>query len=147
MAELTDEQKAFLARVLPGVDLFQGMDEAHVQQAISFMQMRSYGYGDHVFNAGDEGDAFFVVFRGTVAIDKKGGFLGLGTKTLARLSSGQCFGEMALITREPRTADAVCAEPTQLLSLGAMEFDILLAKNPLLAAKVAALVEQRKQVK
>ena len=60
--------------------------------------------GEVVFREGEEGDAMYVVLRGRVMISKL--IPGAGEEALAFLERGDYFGEMALIDREPRSADA-----------------------------------------
>lgn len=75
-----------------------------------------------VFRDGDEGDAMYVVLRGRIMISKD--IQGAGEEALAFLDRGAYFGEMALIDREPRSANAqagdegavVLAIPREVLS-------------------------------
>ena len=61
-----------------------------------------------VFREGEEGDAMYVVLRGRVMISKL--IAGAGEEALAFLERGDYFGEMALIDRVPRSADAQAGE-------------------------------------
>jgi CRP-like cAMP-binding protein len=57
-----------------------------------------------IFREGDVGDTMFVVLAGRVMISKR--IEGAGEEALAFLERGDYFGEMALIDRLPRSADA-----------------------------------------
>jgi CRP-like cAMP-binding protein len=57
-----------------------------------------------LFREGDDGDRMYVVLEGRVMISKN--IPGAGEEALAFLERGDFFGEMALIDREPRSADA-----------------------------------------
>jgi len=74
----------------------------------SLSTARKIDGGDTIFSEGDAGDAMYIVLGGRVVISK---FLtGAGIEALAVLGRGEIFGEMALIDRLPRSADAVAHE-------------------------------------
>ena len=60
--------------------------------------------GEVLFREGQEGDRMYVVLEGRVMISKQ--IAGAGEEALAFLERGDFFGEMALIDRQPRSADA-----------------------------------------
>lgn len=60
--------------------------------------------GEVLFREGGEGDKMYVVLDGRVMISKQ--IAGAGEEALAFLERGDFFGEMALIDRQPRSADA-----------------------------------------
>ncbi|MCB1035404.1 MAG: cyclic nucleotide-binding domain-containing protein [Acidobacteria bacterium] len=64
--------------------------------------------GQILFKEGDEGDKMYVVLEGRVMISKY--IPGAGEEALAFLERGDYFGEMALIDRQPRSADAKTSE-------------------------------------
>lgn len=57
-----------------------------------------------IFHEGDEGDSLYIVLEGRVMISKM--IPGAGEEALAFLERGDYFGEMALIDKQPRSADA-----------------------------------------
>jgi CRP-like cAMP-binding protein len=61
-----------------------------------------------IFREGDPGNEMFVVLEGRVMISKY--ILGAGEEALAFLERGDYFGEMALIDKETRSADAKADE-------------------------------------
>src|SRR6516225_8992193 len=66
--------------------------------------------GSYVFKEKDPGDGFYWIRAGKVKISKQ--IIPEGKKTpqehlLTVLTSGQIFGEMALVDQEPRSADAI----------------------------------------
>ena len=61
------------------------------------------------------------------------------------LGSGDVFGEMALITGEPRQADVKAQTYSRLLVLRRVDFDRLMRANPDLGAKFNAIAETRRQ--
>jgi len=75
-----------------------------------------------IFYEGTEGNQMFVVLAGTVDLFS-------GKKKIARLTSGDMFGEMALINNEPRSATAVAVERSQLFVLSETAFQKLMTKR------------------
>lgn len=60
--------------------------------------------GELIFREGEKGDSLYVVLEGRVMISKI--IPGAGEEALAFLERGDYFGEMALIDKQPRSADA-----------------------------------------
>jgi CRP-like cAMP-binding protein len=60
--------------------------------------------------------------------------VGLDDKTLARIAPGEFFGEMAMFTQSPRSADVVAETNARLLRFGADSFHRLIKENPEAAA-------------
>ena len=79
-----------------------------------------YRKGDFVFRQDEEGDEMYIVQSGSVAIKKKIG----GTRTTVTvLEKGDFFGEMSILERLPRTADAEVLEPEVLRAQVASELE------------------------
>jgi CRP-like cAMP-binding protein len=70
--------------------------------------------GAVLFNAGDEGDRFYVIESGELAVD-----LATGTKTEG---PGRWVGEIALLRDVPRTATVRAVTDVELLALDRGEF-------------------------
>ena len=87
--------------------------------------------GEVVIKRGDPGDALFFVLGGSVRARI---FVGGDEKKLARICAGQFFGDMAMFTQSPRSADVVAEGETRLLRFGAEAFRSLIGENPAAAA-------------
>jgi CRP-like cAMP-binding protein len=82
----------------------------------------------------------FVVHRGRVQVQVSEN----GTpRQLAVLGEGDFFGEMALFTGEPRTADVVALEETEVLEISHMAMKPLFETNPDLAESISWTITQR----
>ncbi|QPF85531.1 cyclic nucleotide-binding domain-containing protein [Bradyrhizobium genosp. L] len=97
--------------------------------------------GEILFRAGDPGDALYIVAKGRVEV-LKGDAPGDGAP-LAVLGAGAVFGEMALLSGEPRTATIRAAEDTKLLAIAKADFEQLLARDDQLAAAAQRISHQR----
>jgi CRP-like cAMP-binding protein len=102
------------AAVFPRTPLFSSLDERRLRALIERVRLLQLDPGHVVFEAGDPGDALYVVASGEVAVvvgedDAR--------TELARLGEGAFFGEIALVARQPRNATVVAAVPTDLLAI------------------------------
>lgn len=82
----------------------QKLSSLEINFLTSLSRERKLKSGQILFHEGDPGDAMYVVLEGRVLISK---FIpGAGEEALAFLERGDYFGEMALIDRAPRSAQA-----------------------------------------
>lgn len=70
-----------------------------------YLEPVRYTGGDMIFAEGDKGDALYIVVDGEVRISRNIG--GMGEEALAILGPGEIFGEMSLIDKSPRSANAI----------------------------------------
>jgi CRP-like cAMP-binding protein len=101
---------------------------------------REFPRGAVVFREGDPAGPMFVVQRGEVRITT--GPPG-GERLLATLGPGEFFGEMAVLTGEPRTATATCAEPSKLLVVDGRSFEGMLRANGEIAVRMIRKLAER----
>ena len=84
--------------------------------------------GDTLYRQGERGDCMHFVLTGRLQVrrrEKHG-----DERVVAHRSSGQCVGEMALLTGEPRTADVVAVRHTVLARLERHDFEAMLRAHP-----------------
>jgi CRP/FNR family transcriptional regulator, cyclic AMP receptor protein len=117
---MTDSAKyANLARRIP---LFKGIAPEDVHKIFAKGMTLVMEKDNVIFYEGTTGNQMFVVLAGTVDLFS-------GKKKIARLTSGDMFGEMALINNEPRSATAVAVERSQMFVLSETVFQKLLTKR------------------
>jgi len=68
---------------------------------------------------------------------------GVGKARLATLTPGDCFGEMALLTQEPRSATVRADEDSEVLELGHERFVELIRQEPAIGLAIAATLSRR----
>jgi CRP/FNR family transcriptional regulator, cyclic AMP receptor protein len=107
-------QKNGVASILSSIALFGGLDDTELSHLLCRLEILSYAEGDTIFSEGDEPTYIYIVRSGRVKI-----IVNMETEPyeLAEFSSGQCFGETALIGIQPHTASALAVEPTELIVL------------------------------
>jgi CRP-like cAMP-binding protein len=85
-----------------------------------------FAAGAAICRRGELGDRMYIVQSGSVEV-RLG--IGSGSMALYRLAPGSCFGEMALLTGDPRSADVVALEDTTLWTLDRSAFDRVLNQS------------------
>jgi CRP-like cAMP-binding protein len=83
----------------------------------------------------------FVIERGAVRIESPGP----RPRVIGELSRGEFFGEMSLLTGEPRAADVVATEETEVLVLDRAGIAPLIEQNPVLAEKITRVLVERQE--
>ena len=89
--------------------------------------------GTVIFKEGEEGDQMFIVQDGRVKVSRA---IGGKEQMLAVLGKGDFFGEMALVTRERRTATVAALEAVRLLAFNQEGFLNMINKNPKIALNI-----------
>jgi len=100
-------------------------------QLIRFGELRIVQPGEIVIAKDEPGDALFFVLSGSVRARI---IVGKEETTLTRIPAGELFGEMAMLTQRPRSADVVAETDSRLLRFGADSFRQLIEENPEAAA-------------
>jgi CRP-like cAMP-binding protein len=92
--------------------------------------------GETIFRAGDEGDALYVVGEGQVE-------LSLPEGRTVTVTKGETFGELSIIDRAPRSADATAATDVQLHPVNRSLFLVLVQDTPHFALEVMKSMSDR----
>jgi small-conductance mechanosensitive channel len=129
-----------IADRLSAVDVFAPLSSDELRQLATATEGHVFAPGETLIRAGDEGSSMFVVHNGRVAVQvaDKG-----GPRTVAVLSEGNFFGEMALFTGEPRTANVVAMEETEVLEIGHAAMKHIFETNPSLAESISWTIAER----
>jgi CRP-like cAMP-binding protein len=129
-------------------DLFteQRLSSLEINLLSTLSKERQLRAGETLFREGDPGDAMYIVLQGRVRISKQ--IPGAGEEALAILERGDYFGEMALIDRQPRSADAVAHDgEAVVLSIPKMVVEQLLDMHKISSVRLlrilCGLVAQR----
>lgn len=89
---------------------FKTFTENQIDQIVSACDLVKVEKGETIIKEGEIDDSFYILISGQV-------FVKTGTKKLAVLEKGQCFGEMAYLTGEARTATIITKEECILLKV------------------------------
>ncbi len=137
------EQSAALLARLARVDLLRSLPPEEMEDVLLCVQPARFAAGDTIFRRGETGDALYLIVEGSVAVLASDRADDAETIVLARLAEGQSFGEIAVLTGEPRTATVAALTDVELLKIAKEPFDELLDCSPRLRQAVEALNSQR----
>ena len=110
-------------RLLQGVPMFEPLSLAVMERLASGLREVAYPRGSEIIRQGDPGDAFYVLVDGTVEVTRDG-------THLADLGAGQSFGEVALISGQPRNATVSAADDCRAYRLECAPFLSAVTGNP-----------------
>lgn len=105
------------------------------------VRVRRYGQWDTVFYAGDPGLSLCIVRSGRIKLSRSSAE---GREIVIDLfGPGEVFGELALFDGEPRSADAVAIEPSELILLDRDEFIRFLLERAPVAVQLLTILAKR----
>jgi len=109
---------------------------------LALARPRAFVRNEVVCHEGDPADTLHLVESGHLAV--RSGLATGVTATLTILSSGDYFGELALLRQDRRrTATVMALEPSRTLSVAATAFDKLCVRNPHIERVLSALLADR----
>ena len=114
--------------------LFEALTPNELAEMVQIMQYQRLRDGQAVFREGDEGDAWFVIFRGECMVTKNAPFG--PARTLAILQSRTCFGEMAVLDGSARSASIQARGDATVFKFQREAFQMLLEEGSLAAYKL-----------
>ncbi len=118
---------ADLAVVIRRHPLFSALSREDIAKVLGKMEERHYVSGATIFSQGDGGDAFYIVQSGAVQVvlESRG-----RTEIIRVLGPQDWFGEMALLSGEPRSATIVAVKDCLVWRLSRQAWDELIDKHP-----------------
>ncbi len=136
--EIEDDVISTIEKVLflKGVDLFKTIPAEELSAIAQITDEVEYAPEQTVFKEGDQGDAMYLIVDGRVKIF-------VGERNLAELGIGQCFGEMAILDAEPRSASVAALSDLTLLKIKREDFDEILAEKPEISRGIIKVLTTR----
>lgn len=122
--------------LIRGVPLFELCSKRDLRRIAALADERDVALGTELIREGEPGDEFYVVVEGDVDVLR-------GGRRISRLGAGSFVGEIALLSRSPRTATVVAATPLHVLAISGRDFVELLDAIPELWLKVARTLADR----
>lgn len=137
---MTTKKNGKIAR-LSECSVFANMPEEMLLELAKIAQEKVVPARTIIFRQGDPGDSFYIINSGEVTVFRKGKE-GVETE-LARLGTGESFGEMALLTGEPRSGYVEAIEETRLTVISKDQFDRILKDYPLVSRNLVKQLSGR----
>jgi len=116
--------------------LFEHCSKSELQQIARIADELDLREGKVLMREGERGREFFVIVSGEVEVRRKG-------RKVATLGPGSFVGEMALISKIPRTATVTALTPLDVLVITDRAFLSLLERTPAIAIKVTRTLAER----
>lgn len=127
---------------LKNTEIFRELPDEELARLSSRLQERTYPPNTAIVREGAPGNAMFIITGGKVEIRKRDPNTDFDV-TITTLGGGACFGEMALISGNPRSATVVTAASTKVLVLSKDDFDVLLGEYNTLSVSLSRIVAER----
>src|SRR5919108_1965913 len=119
---------ADVGETIRSIPIFSGLTREDVAKVLGKMEEISFSAGTTIFSQGDKGDAFYLIQSGAVQVvlESTAG----RSEAIAVLGAQDWFGEMALLSGEPRSATIITVKDTTLWKLSREAWDELIEKHP-----------------
>lgn len=126
-------------RLMDSFELFAPFTAEERASLARAARERRFGAGEAVVTQGEAGETFYVIVRGRLSVRA-----GTPPREVATVTAGEGFGEMSLMTGEPRVATVIATEDCVLLELDRAAFAQHFAEHPERATAMAELLASRK---
>jgi len=115
---------------LRGMALFRNLPDKMLADFSAYFKQNSYAADAVIFREKSSGDTLYIIAEGEVVIEKAMDDQGREFKTLAILSGGDFFGEMAVLEGAVRFAQARASRGAVLYEINKQQFFSLLKEYP-----------------
>ena len=134
-------RQRLLNNVMAISPLFKDFDPSERKAIVEKFRMKRATAGEVLIHEGHNSDGLYVVLHGAVQVSTRKEQRDV---ELARLSEGEIFGEMSLLTRKPATATVTSSGNALLLRLPRENFQELVVTHPQILELVSELTNRRK---
>ena len=104
-----------ICEFLKGVEAFKNLTPHELTDVAERMTRRQFMPGEVIIREGEAGEELFLISEGEVEIEREG-------HEVARLGAGDFFGELALMSGNPRNANVIATKPVDTYVLGKNDF-------------------------
>lgn len=131
--------EAAVLEMIRNTEIFSALDEREARCLAEKANVMVFGPGEVVVREGAPGDSLFLVGRGSLQV-----FVG-GTP-VGTLDEGDLFGEMSLLTGDPRRATVVSAEEARLIEVEKGGLEPVLRSDPSLVGRLSDILARREEI-
>src|SRR3989338_3165431 len=132
---------ADLTETIRNIPLFSGLSREDIAKILGKLEEKSFNAGTTIFSQGDKGDSFYLIQSGAVQVvlESTAG----RPESIAVLGPQDWFGEMALLSGEPRSATIMAVKDTVVWRLSRDDWDELIEKHPTWLLHFCATLSRR----
>ncbi|HEY7165140.1 MAG TPA: SLC13 family permease [Candidatus Binatia bacterium] len=132
---------ADLADTLRTIPLFSALSREDIAKVLGRLEEKTFPAGTTIFSQGDQGDSFYFIQSGAVQVVLE---TAAGRKeNIAVFGPQDCFGEMALLSGEPRSATIIAIKETTVWRLSREAWGELIEKHPTWLLHFCATLSKR----
>ena len=121
--------------MIAGVPLFRTLNAVEIADIMRYLRARTAPVDTIVVRRGEPATSMYFIASGEVEIELPGKRI--------RLTTGQFFGEIALLRNQPRSATVRAVRATKLLVLDVADFHALVERNPDIGDRIQAIADER----
>jgi len=147
--ETKPQESAFVETVneifeqLSNVPIFAPLSDEETQKLAQASSVRVYAPGEAIVHKGKTGNSMFVINRGAVKVQ----IMEDGQpKIINNLRENDFFGEMSLLTGQPRSATVIAEEETEVLQIKKKALKPIFETNPNLVKAICLIIEERRKL-
>jgi small-conductance mechanosensitive channel len=139
----TDQETTIATTLLLRQPLFVGMQAGELQELSQSAIHLRFGAGEKIIEQGKSGKSMYILADGSaeVKVEHDGELVPVG-----RLGPGDCFGEISLLTGEPRTATVIAESDCEVVKIEKSAMRTLLLQHPRLAETLSETLAARRLV-
>jgi len=130
-----------MKELLKHIYLFSELNDHELDAIIALATTHTFSKHNIIVQEGEQGQALYIILEGSVKISS---YSADGREViLSLLEPGSFFGEMSILDRQPRSANATTLETTKVLQIRRKHFESLLIDMPTLTLKLLTEVVTR----
>ena len=124
------------------VDFLSALEDEELQLLLPTVRIHQFGHGEILMSEGEPGDSFYIMRSGTVEVLAQAPNGGAAVH-IRNLEPPAFFGEMSLMTGEPRKATIRAHTDVEVLEINREGFALLFKKHPEVAEEVGEIIAAR----
>jgi small-conductance mechanosensitive channel/CRP-like cAMP-binding protein len=140
-ARLREHLRREVVSELRGVDIFSPLSDAQIEVLAETSSKLRYAQGETLVTQGAGGDSLFIIATGTVRVEAA--THAGSSSTVARLGPGSYFGEMSLLTGEPRSASVFADTEVEVIVVEKSGLAPLMESDSGIVEELSAMLEKR----
>ena len=137
IADSVSEKNDLIASLLSNFSIFESVDEFNIRDIVPLLKIKRYPKGAIVLRKGAPAQNFYILLSGTAEVLDDSGMC------LSRLSKGDVFGDMSLISGDPVGATVKVVEPASIVAIQGSDFKEIINKFPSVQMYLARLLTKR----
>lgn len=126
---------------LKTVDFLEALEDEHLRVLAERARFQLYAAGEKICVQGEDGDSFYIIRRGKVTVSVRDAQDDLILNF--EMATGNYFGEMALLTGEPRSATVSAASDAELLTVSKEDLREVIVSSPEVEKIISNVLAQR----